>query len=321
MKNKNIKKKIYKSVKNRYLKKVTKNLGNIEILDDKIICYVSNKVIKNKFKKNTYYIGFDGVYNISEDYIKLNSLFDINKPIYYIIENMNFVDGIELHTNFDSHVIFRNCVFNKNIAILWGNEVIFENNIYNDYCPVYYYGNCFLNGNVKSLKIINDNFVNSSSSHHPTKFGINITVDEFELNNSNISIDCPSNIIIDAKNTTIINSKVNSPEIYLKSDNITTTNSSIYSSNGIIIENKNCSVIDGLSTTTLVYNGIDLSDDKSQFSKISKDLIEMKKSRIDFVEKLRNLLNCCSHVNDKEVIDLIQIQNNKCIQKVLKKDD
>ena len=78
-----------------------------------------------------------------EDGKRIVDFYKLNKPVYYIFEDINFDSALRFNSSL-SYVIFRNCTFNKNIGILWADNLTFENNKYLDRHPIYFYGKCFL---------------------------------------------------------------------------------------------------------------------------------------------------------------------------------
>lgn len=119
-------KKISERLKNKYLKEATNNLGEVEIKEDKIICYVNHKGLNNYMNGDIYKINIEkntGFYKLKE--------MNINLPIYYIFDDIEFSKRISLKSDQDDiHIIFKNCVFNKSINIYYAPNLIFESNKY-----------------------------------------------------------------------------------------------------------------------------------------------------------------------------------------------
>jgi len=110
---KKIKKLIYNMLRNFVLKIITNDLGNIGETDDKIICYVNNKKLK-KYRKGKYLPGYElflrGKNELTEEGL---NIYKIKKPIYFIINDMNFDTGLTVMSGKGVNVVFSNCKFNR----------------------------------------------------------------------------------------------------------------------------------------------------------------------------------------------------------------
>jgi len=223
---------------------------------------IKNNQIKTDSKVETkkYCI----IYHINNDNVNgcCNVSFektDEEKHIYYIFENVNFTNGIFLSAGENTHVIFKNCRFYKTINIHSLGEVVFENNQY--YCtdeksPTL--PNLFFTCNSHIVRFTKDSFVNALfepiSLHNV--FGISINTKFLMIEDSSFRLSAHNgSISINAFETIIFNSSIDSTTININSDDIYTIFSSITASNEIDITNKNNSEIENIKCATIIYNG------------------------------------------------------------------
>lgn len=339
--------KTYKILRKYLIQSFTDNLGKIEETDEKIICYIDKKNI-NKFKNNYFYeIDLYGLMYLDSEYKIFANKYNLEKPVEYIFENITFDDKIIISATDGTHIIFKNCKFKDNIVFRWADKVTFENNKYYDNgCNSYKLGaDTYLfhkQGMINKLTLINDNFINSKTDHHPTKFGINLNLNTIEIINSNIVIDNSlkikdqlmiknhGGIIITAENTIIKNSNISAPELYLDSKNIEIDeNSKITATNGVIIENQNNSefIISNIDTNYLVYNREEINKQKEPNKKEENKYIRknnnnsviLTNSRIRVVNILKEIKEKTIKSNEERLIEVKKELESSKVKKILKK--
>ena len=223
---------------------------------------------------------------------------------------------------------------------MWADEVTFENNKYYDHFPSYIFGKTFLsnsNGMIKTLRFINENFINSDYSHHPTRFGMDIEVENLEIINSNINIDnsvkyndeekVPNRygINVKAENTKIISSNIEAAEVYIDSSNIIINeNSQITATTGMIIENQNKDLetsTSNLKTPYLVYNGVELIETSNKNILVNKEqILTLHKKRTDLIRILENIKEHALMINENKLNKVRENLNNTSLKKVLKSE-
>ncbi len=321
----NIKKKaklkVYNEARQLYLKKSICNIGKIVEEEDKIICYVDQKSI-DRYKGNNplYKLRLNGMNQVTEGIKETVENFRLNKPVYYIFDGIEFSTGLEI-TSLWSNVIFRNCTFDKNIGIIWGDEITFENNKYTDHCDVYFYGKCFLTADrVNKLTFINDNFVNSYDfkKYGDARFGMQIDVKEIEFINTKVDAEYPATINIKAERTRIEKSELKANEVYVDSQSIDFADSSVIAQNGVMIVNANCDFVGKVQAPIVFYNGTDLANNTSDTHMVTEDEATLKEARQNLIEKLRNLSNYCQQLNNNRVQCIQDKFNSQTIVKTLK---
>ena len=333
---------LYDTLRNKLIKKMITNIGKIKEEKDKIICYVEPKKFQRKFKKKYLVeLYLNGMNAMNIDLRKIIEKLKLNKPVYYIFENIEFKHTLEIGSllGTNTHIVFRNCTFKRNIIINYADIITFENNKYYDHGAIgYRTADTFLYhkyGMIKNLRIINDNFINLDVEHHPAMFGMNLKIDNLEIINSNIKVD--NSLIRDSKEyipnrgglnitankTTIINSTIDVAEFYLDSKDITIDETSrITASNGMIIENGNNNLetnSSNISTPYLVYNGVKLIDSKNKVLAINKEKVELQKSRASLVTTLKKIEQESNNINE-EILNKVRNKiNSKPLKKVLQK--
>ena len=270
------------------LRKVTNNLGRLQIDEDKVICYVDNKKLYNNL---------DNIKNKEIFYrkLKLNReefTKERSKTIYYVIEDFRFDFGLKITTDSNCKIIFKNCSFFDQIYIEYAKDITFENNrYYNDSC-IFLYGSDFLTGWVENLKFINDKFLNLSKPLKPNFFGLNLNVKNLEIKNSSINLTTfDKDINLTAKSINLFNSIICGCYIQIKTDKLYLDNKSeIQSRTQIILEDEssknNNNIIMELKAPKIIYNGIDLSRNYEIRSKNVKQ--EFRETLICQLKELRD---------------------------------
>jgi len=209
----------YNLMRKYYAKNLTGHMGKVEIKDDKIVCYVKKSAICKERNEFVYNIGLRGTTFYSEE---LKDKYNLNKPIYYIFDDITFNREFHLHSGTNAYVVIRNCTFNDAIEIIWcTEEITFENNMYNNNKPYYFSQKIFFGCKAKRLNFINDVFMDTSNKHinGQITFGISARVDELNILNSFLCIsDHNGKIWVNAKATRIKDSIIDSPNIEIKSN-------------------------------------------------------------------------------------------------------
>lgn len=318
--NKKIKMEIYNKARKAYLKKSICNIGRIVEKDDKIICYVEQKAIdRYKGNKPFYELKLNGINQVTDGIKEIVENFRLNKPVYYIFDGIEFDSAVQI-TSLWANVTFRNCIFNKNIGIIWGDEIFFEHNKYIDYCSNYFYGNCFLTADrINKLTFINDNFVNSYhlKIYGDAYFGMQIDAKLVEFINTKVDAEYPATVRIKAEKTRIENSLLNANEIYVDSESIEFTDSSIDAENGVMIENKNCDFIGDIDAPIIFYNGALLANKNNESIKVDEEEKKLKLLRILLVQKLQILNNYCKEQNNKKITSIEEQLGKQSVSKIL----
>ena len=298
------------------LRKVTNNLGRLQIDEDKVICYVDNKKLYNNLdyikNKEIFYrkLKLNG-----EEFTK-----ETSKPIYYVIEDFRFDYGLKITTDSNCKIIFKNCSFFDQIYIEYAKDITFESNkYYNDNC-LFMHGPCFLTGWVENLKFINDNFFNSRRTLETNFFGLNLNVKNLEIKNSSINLTTfDKDINITAKSINLFNSIISGGYIQIKTDKLYLDNKSeIQSRTQIILEDEssknNNNIILELKAPKIIYNGFDLSGNNEISPKGVK-----QEFRQTLINQLKELRDKAIKINEDKLNEYKNKINNEGIGRIIKK--
>jgi len=187
---------------------------------------------------------------------------------YFLIENIEFFNGLYIKADENTCITFKNCIFHKNICINSLGSITFEDNKYIEDATYPIFPEYFFSAKIKDLKFINENFFSSNISlnHNENIFGMNINTTFLTINDSLIKVrDNDGNIIINAKETIMFNSIVDGINVNIKSDNIYMYNSTILGEESVSIEDTNMedSEIGIIESPVIVHNG-----EKAEKSKI-----------------------------------------------------
>ena len=179
---------------------------------------------------------------------------------YYIIENIEFINGLYINADENISIMFKNCIFHKNIAINSLGEISFENNKYYSDANYPIFPEFFFTVKTKNLKFINETFSNNSLILYDVEniFGLNINTQFLTIDNSIIKVcDNNGNIAVDAEETIIFDSIIDSSKINLKTNDLYIYSSTILGEACVSIETKNTnnSEIAGIETPLFIYNG------------------------------------------------------------------
>ena len=307
---KKLRKKVYKIIRYLIIKEHTKDLGKIEEHDDKIICYVNNKKLK-KYKSSPYY----EIYFIHILDKEIATSYKLNKPIYYIIENMNFDRILQFYSVPDTYIKFKNCSFNEAIRIKQADNVIFEDNKYYNEYYLYLYNKCFLEGRVQNLEFVNEKFINSEENKLRNYFGMDIEANNIKIINSQINADEKNGTIsLKAKENLIIkDSEVLAPIIEIESKNIETKDSALIATEIVNIKNENNNEIENIQSKEIIYNGLNINEEN-----ITKEKIELKIVRKELINKLMEIKNSCNNINNTIINNVSNNLNEQSISRVLK---
>ena len=321
---------VYELGRKKTIGDVITNYGRIIEDKDRFICIVSQNVINRKCKTGIYKLEFRGFFYNDKETKEIFNYYSLNKPVYYVLENIVFDRSLEFFGNMGTHIIFKNCSFKDGVGIYWADNVVFENNRYYDNYPLYSFGKTFFSNRhmmVRNLKFINDNFVNSYVGYHPTKFGMDFEVSNLEIIDTNINVvnncsDIISNyggLNIKADKLRIVNSSIDVAEFYLDAKSIDIDeNSSIKVSQGMLIENMNEDLdINNIMTSYLVYNGVEFAG--NNYKEIVKDKIELQKIRTNFVRMIEGICEKGKLVNERKIDEIRDELESRSLKKVLKR--
>ena len=333
-------KKLYKIARRKMLKLITGNIGEVTEEKDKIICQVSQNKLDKMYAKNKFStLSLRGVNPASKEYVN----YKLDKPIYYVFDNITFANRLKFYSNFNSNVIFRKCNFQKNIEIIWASgEVIFDSNLYCNQSSYEYDETLFrskydrktetkemLYGRKINKIVFNTEwFKNNKKGAHPGHYGMDIEAKEVEISNSEIEIKSPGVCFIKSNNLKLDDSCIRCNELYIDSKFIESKDSRIVAKNARI-DNPNNDLIRNVYANTIFYNNIVLKNDHlldnenqvafSEALDIDEELVEKQKLKIKLLEILKKLKEKCEDIKREELKNKEQELNTKEIAKILRK--
>lgn len=288
---KEIKKYVYEKVRESIKKDLTGHMGKCEETDEILYCYVSKHKIKDTIK----------LLGINKDNIELAKQYNLNKPIVYIIEDMNF---------------------KTNISILGNNCTIRINN-----CNFYYGLHC---DNVNGDSIIqyitfNFGFINSISASNLIidksafsghgNYYIAINAEKrLEINDSYISTN-KGDIYLGSEELYLKSSPIQGAKVEITSHNIKTSNSEIGGKELIKIYNrKPLASLEEAPVSDFQSENIYSND---VILKTPNTPLEIK--RLELINALKKVLAKCE---DNKVAAMARCENSlnaKSIARTLKK--
>ncbi len=310
--NERVQKYKYNMERQKFISHWISNIGTIKEEEDKIICHVNKKFLKG-FTVNCSGMPWNLQSKQSVEYYKLE------KPVYYIFDGIEFMN-VNFVSIFNAVMVFKNCTFNSRINFVGVNKVVLENNIYISTEKDKYRPGSFLNGDIEELVIQNDNI----KKHFKclgieTDFGVNIKAKRLTILDSTISAENEGQIYIKAQEANFMDSTLEASEMYLDLDTITYAESLLKSSQGIIIENKNCNCdiemgFYHVDAPYVVYNGIEMINEEKKNQEQNQSCLQ--EARIPLVQVFTNLQNKC---NQNIVMQYLKKENDQPISRVLKK--
>lgn len=334
---------LVKSVLKKVLRKILikeniTKLGKIVEDEDKFVCFVnkhklelSNKINKNEYMKEfvlrSFWIG-------DEEGRRMMRRCELDKPVYYIFDGIEFNKAIEVHGLPNTFIVFKNCIFKENIYLFYADNVIFENNKYYNRGSLYKKAHTFIESRMKvnNLKFINDNFKNFDVDHHPSFFGMDVKVGNLEIIDTKIEIinnitylgremfPNRGGINVKADNVTINNSSIDVAEVYIDSDDVNIdSKSSIKASGGILIEDKSGDIeCFNVDSPYFVYNGVEYINRDNV--NVCLEKVELQRERQQLVRTMGNILKVCVNTNEKEIDEIRSSLNSKSLRRVLKRE-
>ena len=294
-------------LKKDVIKTITNNLGKVVEEEDKIICYVKKK----KCKEDKYHYTIPCFGNAYQyNYKELAQKLKLNKPICYIIENIDFDKSVSIFGYNDCEIIIRNCNFEQGIYGHINSKCTIDNS----------YIKAFLDNtsiSAKNLTIQNMTIKNELYSNCQLKFSAD---EKLEIIDSNIGkLNEQTTIILESgNNINLVNAKIESDVIAVKAKAI-----SANEKGNLIADKLNLNIEEfnnlNIKSPLIVYNGQSIINVKNQ--NLSKDDLLLNLKRLEFLEVLKKLKAKCESINNAKISEIKQELDNQSIVKVLKKDN
>lgn len=309
-------KQLYKILRKKFIKEKITQLGKIVEEDDRIICYVEQKKFDEYIKKS-HTLRLYGFNCLIESNKKIIEGFKLNKPVYYIFDNITFSLFTTISSAFSS-IIFKNCTFSNDINVRFADELTFEHNIYNGWHSIDTKASFKVNAN--KLKLINENFKNIEETIYVQydTFGMEIETNTLEITNSEIDTGKKCFVHIDSKQVAINNSIIKTPEFIINSKNVDFKNSVIKASKGVLIEGESNTINELIvNTPTLVFNNEEING-KDKVVNAVDESINLENSRLNLLYTLKQIsLNCKNEITKDLEQKQTELLNNK-VKTILK---
>ena len=267
---------IYNHIRKKLAEKLAGNNGKCEIYEDKIICHVNEE----KLKKNSngpygYNIIFSGVKipykkyhkttKILSRYERLSRKYDLDKPIYYVIEGVTFYKKINFLMTLKNHnIVLKNCTFHGKIFIDFMDKIIFINNKYKAYenstdpfvssdeFTIRTAGN---KNDINKIEFIEDNIAILSGT-------LKLHLDAKSIHMSNTSMQHVSEINLNTDSLVMEESNITTTELKLNSQNIAIKESTIFAEQAVIDTTERS--LEGINSKCIIV--IDREGQKAEWS-------------------------------------------------------
>lgn len=295
-----------------YLKHITNDLGDIVENNDSILCYVKQKKLDKIISLNR--LSLLGMNTYSEFTKNQVYKYKLDKPVYYVFDNIAFPYGLMISSHFVDTIEFKNCTFGNKVSIDARNSnVLFKNNKYDyDVNIKEIFGNGFLRiKNASRVSFCNENFVNSSNLDHPLDFEMDINSKDLEIINSGIECGKKGNLSFNTENIFIYGSVITTSGLYIDTKSIETVDNCILAREGAIIKSNNLKLGNKIQGPVVIYE-----DD------IRKDnTIELEKNRLgkELAKRLGIVVDKCLNINNDRAIEVKKKFNEEPVSHVLKR--
>ena len=305
-----IKKLMYECLRKYAVKLLTKKMGKCEILEDRILCYVDENKIKRKEKYKYLLIYMVFFIPLDDSDKRVAKAYNLEKPIYYVIENMDFEKEISVYAT-SNNVIFKNCTFKSKVFVS-GKEIIFMNNKY-------------LPSDDKSVSLVKPGYFDLSVQSETVKFdsdnltlkkgGVKLLLKGKNIEVINSNMDNVDSIKIQAEDVIMESSNISSKEIEIDAKCITSNDGTIFS-DIISLENAVKLNLSDVNSDVVFVNGVqvNVNDDINDYSDI-----ELQKKRLEFIWTLKKIQRDCNDIIHKNMEKTKNGIEDKAIRKVLKK--
>ena len=239
------------------LRNITKKLGSIVISDDKIDCYVDNDKLRRLLEKKNNLLSLD-----SSD---LKIAYGIDKPITYHISDYSF-DGIVISTTDSIH--FSNCTFNNEVTIARANQIVLENNNYNNSSNKFKYNDRFLIGaNIKEFILLNDNYENEGEDY---RVDMKVKAESIRFSNSNV-LNGVGALNLEANTVSLENSSIDSESTLIQSKKVNIDDSSsIEGSRAVMIFSPEIENQENVYSPKAIINGLQVESKKKTSHRVKK---------------------------------------------------
>lgn len=269
------------------------NLGKVVEEEDKLICYVDKNKIKEEKYNYTIYC-----YGINDKDKELAKIYNLDKPVHYVIEGITLKDKKVYIYNFhndDCNITIKNCDFDWGCSIAANCDCTIDSTHIREFH--------LLMIDTKNLTIKNMDLTNElaiAGADLSIRLG---ATENINLINANIGKEKERTKVsmIAYKNIELTNSTVNGKEVECESkDIITNDNSSLNGTDKVKIKSDNIDRIN-ISSNTIVYNDKVIEQEEKKEVIIEKKDDDLTNKRLELISLLRNLKDVCENTAIGEI--------------------
>lgn len=300
--------KIINEVRERVSRRLLGNIGDVVDLGDELVCYVDKK------KCDTW--GYDYHINcvgINENNCRLADKYKLNKPVCYVIRNIDFDKGQVTIYGDNCKIFIDSCKFNDGLLIRQNGSIEIKNSFIK--CSD------ILSIKTSSLKLENTNISNNFSFFNDDKIDMSLKTNRnIEIINSKFfksgrNIDMfisTGNLILNNSSISVDRLKCNCSKM------IGDGNSKLEASSKIDINNKDISKSLCLKSPIIIYNGdaITMDNDKTI---IREKMLPIRFKRLELISVLSSIRDKCKGINEQEVRKYSKELDKKSLKLILKK--
>lgn len=304
----NLRGKIFNEVRERVSKYLLGNIGDVVDLGDELVCYVDKK--KCDIWGYDYHINCVG---IDKDNCSLADKYKLNKPVCYVIRNINFGKGQVTIYGDNCKIFIDSCKFNDGLLIRQNGRCEIRNSFIK--CSD------ILSIKASSLKLENTNISNNFSFFNNDKTDLILKTNrDIEFVNSKLfkngrNIDVfisTGSLVLNKSSISVDKLKCNCSKM------IGDGSGKLEASSNIDINNKDISKSLCLESPTIIYNGqeITMNNDKTI---LREEMMPIRFKRLEFISVLSSIRDKCKEINDQEIRDYSKKLEKKSLNLILKK--
>lgn len=234
---------------------------------------------------------------------------NLNKPILYVIENINFDKHVLIFGYNNCEVIIKNCNFEYGAYVWINGKCTIEDSSIKEFLS-------YLSIGADDLTIKNINLKNFGSN---VGFYADNVINIIDSNigskkeKTNISIMAVNGINL--ANSKIEGSKINCKTKYIESDK----NSTLIATDNLDLNRDNFNQLN-IESPFITYNGKSLINNRRKIVLYKNDS-PLRMKRLEFLEVLKKLKNKCALLNNRKIEETKKELDNQAIVKILKKDN
>ncbi len=293
-----MKKKIYEILRNYVARRATGNLGKVEILEDKIICYVEGRKLK---KKEKYIHRYELIFKCIPLKDEIYKIYNLEKPVYYIIYDVKFDREINIRASVKNcHVFFENCTFTGAVEIDFADHITFINNTYKaqnykNFRSIHKEGEFCIStrtnkNEINKIEFINDNidieYPETISTSKQTNPNLQIWLYAKEIFMTTTDIVGAKSFDIGADKLCLVSLDIISEETEINTKELEANSSTIKSDIISITTDDYSCLRRSLKCNNIFINGIEINKNESN---INEETLKLQKQRLELISSLKKI--------------------------------